>query len=370
MEEHTVDTLLFKNNKLQQETESLRDALGKLQLDNSSLSKECSSWKGRYEKVRSEFAQERVKSAEQELKMASLRSMLIPKTEVQLSDNEVVARFASLRSQILKLIKTVWSPVNFVPKADVSAEQYNFKILYTFVEGKVDMRYMDNLLRGVVFSILNEHVFSVRHYPIDTKNESLGEALSYAESYMFDKLPKGNNTYTYRPVQGLWLYDSSIRHSANDSTDSHASVIDWRMASMKATAAFKDDATILARTAFNTVVSFFQIFETTDAKATQGKKLLKNICKDAVALSMMMRNAKDEYCVDMLGHAMNKPASEWGELVEEEDSHPAANTEQPDTIAYFMTGALVKLPYGNAENIKVLEKAQAVVFSRPGNKKV
>lgn len=140
---------------------------------------------------------------------------------------------------------------------------------------------------------------------------------------------------------------------------------------MKATAAFGNDPTILARTAYDAIDSFFQPFEISSAKAAQGAELLEKICKDAVDLSMMMRTAKDEYSVGMIGDAIGKPASEFEELAEEEALHPVVSkSEQLDTIAYFITGALVKFPYGNPKDMKVLEKAQAVVYGRPKDKKV
>lgn len=142
------------------------------------------------------------------------------------------------------------------------------------------------------------------------------------------------------------------------------------MASLKATSAFGNNWDSLACSAYNAVDSFFSIFETPDAQATQGAKLLEKICKDAAALSMMMRTANDEYCIDMMSSVLGTPASEWLEFAEEEVSYPVVSeTQQSDTIAYFMTGALVKLPYGNAKDAKVLEKAQAAVYRHFANKK-
>lgn len=171
-------------------------------------------------------------------------------------------------------------------------------------------------------------------------------------------------------MHGLELYASLIRCSADVSTDSHASIIDWRMASMKATAAFRNDEYSLARAAYHAVVSFFEVFEPR-GEGTEGghMKLLEKICEDAEDLSLIMRTAKDEYRVDMLACALDRPIAEYCHLSEDEAYYPSVSeVEQPDTIAYFISGALVKLPYGNAEDVKVLEKAQAVVYSRPSKK--
>lgn len=177
------------NFDLQQEIKSLQDSLDKLRYDNLSLGEECSSLKTLQDDFRRKLAQERVKSAELERKADSLRSLLIPKVETQLSDGEIVAKFTSLRSQILKLVKTAWSR-NIVHNAEVSEQQQ--KILRPFfVDRKVDMRYIDDRLRGVVFDILHEHIFSIRHYPVDAKYSCLGETLRNVEEYMLGNLHRG-----------------------------------------------------------------------------------------------------------------------------------------------------------------------------------
>lgn len=190
-----MDALLAENSELQQKIKSLHNTLGKLQHHNSYLKEVCSSSKELQEKFRCELAQERLKSAELETKTAKLRSMLIPANETQLSDGEVLTKFTTLRSHILKLVKTTGLR-DFDPNQWYISEQQH-RILSPFAEGKVNMRYIDNRLRGVVFSILTKHIFSVRHYPVEAKHEHLGEALRNAESYMFNMLPKGNNMKSY-----------------------------------------------------------------------------------------------------------------------------------------------------------------------------
>lgn len=140
---------------------------------------------------------------------------------------------------------------------------------------------------------------------------------------------------------------------------------------MNATAPFRSDGKSLADAAYVAIDEFFQIFQPLEAKAHHdGKELLKKICKDAVALSLLMRTAKDEYRIEVLSGSVDKPYADYEGRAEEEAYHPASSESQKtDTIAYIMTGALVKRPYDNVTDIKVLEKAQAIVYTRPEKKK-
>lgn len=316
-----------------------------------------------YDKTRRELAQEKVKNAELERKTSNLRSMLIPEIETQLSDSEVVAKFISLRSQILKLVKTAWSHDLLEEKMEVSDEQK--RIFGPFYHDGVSKKYLDNRLRGVVFSILHDQIFSVRHHALPLHKDSLGDTLCRTESFMCQKLPKGNNMSVVYPAHKTWLKAPLAWQVANVFADSHASIIDWRLATMKATAYFRDEESSLVSAAYNEIDRFFGVLQRRSDKAVEGTQLLGKICKDAVDLSLMMRSAKDEYRVNVLPGAIGQPIEEW-ELAEDEVDYPALKeSERPGTIAYIMTGALVKVPYRNAENLKVLEKAEAAVYSRP-----
>lgn len=130
----------------------------------------------------------------------------------------------------------------------------------------------------------------------------------------------------------------------------------------------RSDGHSLACAAYNAIETFFAIFEQRNDKKAEGSQLLEKICTDAVALSLMMRTVKDDYYVDMLARAVGDPITAWDSTAEDEFNQPAIlKGEKPDTIAYFITGALAKVPYDNPEDVKVLEKAQAVVFT--GNDK-
>lgn len=89
--------------------------------------------------------------------------------------------------------------------------------------------------------------------------------------------------------------------------------------------------------------------------------MLERICHDAVDLSLMMRSAKDEYLVESAYSVMGKPISECDKFAEEEASQPA-RSQHPESVAYYIHGALTKLPNGNINDKKILEKAQVVVY--------
>lgn len=139
---------------------------------------------------------------------------------------------------------------------------------------------------------------------------------------------------------------------------------------MKATEPLRSDENCLARAAYDAVNDFFKVFEPLNEKAAaEGSKLLMKICKDAVALSLLMRTAKDEYRVEMLGSLLGNPVIECEKYAEDHASHPVfLEEDKPGTIAYFMIGALVKWSKGKGQSFVVLEKAQAVTYIQPGKK--
>lgn len=136
------------------------------------------------------------------------------------------------------------------------------------------------------------------------------------------------------------------------------------MATMKATADFDQDKYHKARTVERDIWSFFNIFDfKSESTADEGKRMLEKICNDAVDLNMMMRNAKDEYFVRMMSGTSGRSISlcDDQEFAEEEASQPI-RSQHPGSVAYYIHGALAKHPNGNLGDVKVLEKAQAVVY--------
>ncbi|KAJ4387859.1 hypothetical protein N0V93_008462 [Gnomoniopsis smithogilvyi] len=325
LDQHDINTILAKNNELQQQIATLEGT-------KDSLWSEYCSLKDQYDSTLSELAEEKVKIAELESKTQTLRAMLIPANETQLSDGEVIGRFTSLHSQILKLVKTTWRRDVLKPGVRLTDEQA--KLLGPYIDGKVDVKYLDNRLRRVIFIYVKTRILNARTYALGEGLTRWDEQLGDFEDLMWKKLPK----------------------------DHHGSIIDWRIATMNATTGLRQGKYRRARIVQRSLWQFFQMFETrTDKSATEGARLLEKICNDAADLNLMMRNAKDEYLIAALPHIVGQPISEHEDVVEEEASQPA-RSQHPETVAYLITGALMKRPYGNLEDIKVLEKAQAVVY--------
>lgn len=163
--------------------------MGELKMHNSTLNADLDSVTAEYDDIQRQLAQERAKNLDLENKTVHLRSMLIPATESQLSDSEVVAKFTSLRSQILKLVKTAWSR-NLVQRRSLSEEQT--EVLSPFYKNDVSFKYLDNRLQSVVFSILEERVFGARHYATNPDHAILNANLGRVEALLWHKISKGN----------------------------------------------------------------------------------------------------------------------------------------------------------------------------------
>lgn len=181
-----INTLLVKNNELHQRNDSFQAAYNTLSQDYSLL-------KAQHDSTRGSLDQERLRSAALESKMQNLRSMLIPANETQLSDGEVVSKFTSLRSQILKLVKTTWRRDRFKSNFKITASHE--RILRPYIDGKVSMKYLDNWLRGVVFFHLKAYIFDLRTFSLAGKNVGLDDGLGKFETLMWEELPRGNHIH-------------------------------------------------------------------------------------------------------------------------------------------------------------------------------
>lgn len=147
-----------------------------------------------YGSTREELDKERLKSAELESKTQNLRAMLIPTQEIQLSDSEVVSKFVCLRSQILRFVKRTWCCDKFKPGFEFTKEHERF--LQPFVNGRVDMKYLDNRLRGRIFAHLHHAIFGVRTYALGGTHDGLDAALGKLETEMWNQVPEGSSIFS------------------------------------------------------------------------------------------------------------------------------------------------------------------------------
>lgn len=132
---------------------------------------------------------------------------------------------------------------------------------------------------------------------------------------------------------------------------------------MKAMESLRDDSQSLSLLAQDRIWTFFQVLELRAPGTEQkGKEKLQKICDQAVELSLMMRNARDEISI-YFANSHGIPASEWEHLIDEGTAVPADSTHQSGHIAYLYAGALVKYTKEKPNDMQVLERAEAVVYS-------
>lgn len=142
-------------------------------------------------------------------------------------------------------------------------------------------------------------------------------------------------------------------------------VMEWRNASFKATESFRGNGRRLSLDTQQLIWNFFGPLQKLNPEAEGvGRQKLEALCDAAADLSLNIRQLKDNFWVDDMSRAMGKPIAEWEQFAEEMASVPAGNGKQPGTIAYAITGALMKSPRENLEKLLVLEKAEVVVYRR------
>lgn len=151
--------------------------------------------------------------------------------------------------------------------------------------------------------------------------------------------------------------------SIDTRADGRSSVIEWRNATFQATQNLRDDGRRLSSTAQDHVWCFLSPLQTKNAAAEQtGRKKLKTVCDDAVELSLMIRQLKDNFYVHDMLIAAGMFLSDCEYAAEEVESVVAADGQQPGTIAYVITGALVKNPKEDLKRTLWLEKTQVAVY--------
>lgn len=327
----------------QEVNEQLYEQIQQLQQENESLQRELSTAQDQNEILNSQvditrrfLNRERAKNGELRQRMASLREMLVPPPQNQVSDNEVQRRFTALRALVFRLVKGTWTR-GYKSSHDLNSLSQEQRVLFrTFSMNDAKWQTLHNRLRFWIFNTLELYILSKRHYALPGRYNGLSKALEASETSLWTSLP-------------------------HESRGIH---MDWRIATMKATEHIRDDKRALARDTQRHIWSFLGPLQTNGPEAeTRGKKMLEQICNDAFDLSLMMRKAKDYIYVNRTIAAKGEPISEYDSVIEEEASEPAgSNNEKPQAIAYMLAGALLKHPKDSPNDTIVLEKAQAVVY--------
>lgn len=279
------------------------------------------------------------------------RQILIPVSEKQVLDAEVVQRFTSLRTSMLALVRRTWKPA-FRDDADVISLSQDQIHVFKF-GGMCDY----DRLRYAVFHFIHDRIIGNRNYFLENGFEETEKRLQLVEQELFEKSPVGEQKTLSQKNNGFQCIPTHM------STEDRKQVIEWRSASFKATECFRGSGRVLSRETQSQIWDFFGPIQTANPEAEEiGRKKLEEICDAAVDFSLVTRQLKDNFWVDGMRRAVGQPVSEWDHLVEEMASVTAGKGKQPGTIAYVIVGALIKYPRENLEKALVLEKAEVGVY--------
>ncbi|KUI61321.1 hypothetical protein VP1G_08475 [Cytospora mali] len=322
-------------DQLAQNNQQLRKANEKLQSEAYTAEQHIERLTSEITAARRELSIERVNNQELKERLANLRLMLVPRSEDQVSDSEVQRKFTALRSLITRLVRATWAKrfKNNIDDMALSNGQREFFRHFTGADAQ--WKTLHNRLRFFVFYSLHQAMLGRSYYTLREGYKSIDSNLESVEVFMREHLPE----------EGRGL------------------LIDWRIATMKATEHFRDDKQYLPLAAKGQIWDFFSVLQTNGPAAEEkGRQMLEQICTDAADLTLLMRKAKDHLYINGFFTTGGELVSEYDSYIEEEASEAAGSTNKPQTIAYVLFGALVKNPKENPKDIRVLEKAQVVVY--------
>ncbi|KAH8595948.1 hypothetical protein B0O99DRAFT_671908 [Bisporella sp. PMI_857] len=268
-------------------------------------------------------------------RIANLRSMLIKPSTVHVIDSAVIAKFSSLASQIIRIVRGTYGDKLVSPLSQTNQVQYEF--FSPWKQFKRPKKYLANRVRGEIFNILCVRIISRPFFGYDRTLSKYDEDLETLEGFFWKKLKKEN------------LKD----------------FVEWRSASIKCGELVKgetkmSDSNIAADTA-QYIWEFLKPLEIKDAAA--GKKcqeLLLKLCEDALALSALMRSARDVFRVLK---KFEGPLTGHLEFADEEADEKADSKDTPvGDVAFCLFGALVKRTEEDPLKLITLEKARLVVY--------
>ncbi|KAK7697957.1 hypothetical protein SLS64_013044 [Diaporthe eres] len=257
------------------------------------------------------------------------RQMLIPVSEKQVLDAEVVQKFTTLRSSIMALVRSTWT---LDLRDDVDFRTFSRGQHHVFRSSGPSSY---DRLRYVVFQHIHCEIFVAKNYFLKDGFEPIEEHLQMVEDDLIEK----------------------------SSGEDRKLVMEWRNASFKATENFRGNGGRLSRDTQTKIWKFLGAVQMMDPAAeSAGSKKLKAICDAAIDLSLIIRQLSDNFWVDNMEAAVGEQVSEWDKFTEEMAAVPAGDGKQPGTIAYVISGALIKNPKENLEKVLVLEKAEVAVY--------
>jgi hypothetical protein len=350
LQQRTIDTLQAKIVPAQEDIQVLHGWHRDGQKEHEALKNEYKSLGQHLAREKHEHRNHIAELEEQVHELAKnnvrLREIILSASEKQIPDADVVSKYTRLCQSIIGLVRLTWKP-------EIKAE-FDLKKLSghqrEFFESRIPLSY--NRLRSVVFQMVDVHILSPPNYFLKEPFWRLEESLRKAERHLSSDLSDGEyHTYLRPQVTFLGIL-------ANKRAEHDQRVTEWRNATMKATESLRDNGSRLSATAQDKIWDFLSPLEAKNAAAeTNGRQKLKAICDNAVELSLMMRQLKDKFWVYSFQNQNRCPKS-----AEEADPVPIVDGQQAGTIAYVVTGALIKRAKEGPKKNLVLEKGEVAVF--------
>ena len=255
---------------LQEIIHHLQDQNLQLGRANEILQSEISTARQKVEKLNAQcsvanhdLCHERAKNEELGERMASLRQMLVPPPEVQVSDSEVVQRFTALRSLIFRLVKATWAKglKDNISERELSDEQHQF--FGGSYGNNAQWKSLHNYLRYFIFLRLHRSTLSGRQYALRHDCKTFDRRLGSIETWMWDNLPEGNTA----PLPPKRTFTQYMYFYANLSVGSRGQVMDWRIATMKITEYFREDSRSTTRDTQHNIWNFLSPIKTNGPEA-------------------------------------------------------------------------------------------------------
>lgn len=139
-----------------------------------------------------------------------LRQMLVPVSEKQVSDSDVVSRFTNLRSSIVALVRQTWKLAlreDFVPSLVPSHERYFFKSPHLFTYDR---------LRFLVFLTIHAIIFDSQSYFLRDNLEQFEQHIQAVEKNLYRNLSEGKSKNHLTSSNASWAILVTQRQETAD----------------------------------------------------------------------------------------------------------------------------------------------------------
>lgn len=131
------------------------------------------------------------KNAKLTERMAELRQMLVPTSENQVPDLDMVQNVSRIRFNIVALVRSTWDPEI---KPGTKSQDLTPMQLKAFA-GSISY----DRLRALIFSLINQHTFSARPYFLGNARREIDQSIGKIEKYLRDNMPAGDVCRSLKP---------------------------------------------------------------------------------------------------------------------------------------------------------------------------